>query len=77
MADERNCGHDRCNCSLDGEAQYCSESCQEANSNDATDEPCACGCDGCVRQQAGSNTEILESASLPSGTNVFRIGDFF
>ena len=47
MADDVKCGHDGCGCAVVGEEPYCSLYCQEANSNDATDEPCACGCDGC------------------------------
>ena len=52
MADDNKCGHAGCGCELlgdplVGEGKYCSKSCLEANSNDATDEPCACGCDGC------------------------------
>ena len=52
MADDNKCGHAGCGCELlgdplVGEGKYCSKSCLEANSNDATDEPCACGCNGC------------------------------
>ncbi len=49
MAEDIKCGHNICNCVVVDEAQYCSESCQEANSNDATDEPCDCGCAGCTQ----------------------------
>lgn len=47
MADDVKCGHDGCGCTVVGEELYCSLSCQEANSNDVTDTPCDCGCDGC------------------------------
>jgi len=47
MADNDKCGHDGCGCSLVGDTAYCSEYCQEANSNDAADAPCDCGCDSC------------------------------
>jgi len=47
MADENKCGHDECGCPIAGDSQYCCEYCQEANSNDATNEPCDCGCETC------------------------------
>lgn len=47
MAEENKCGHDGCGCSIEGDALYCCEYCQEANSNDPTNEPCDCGCETC------------------------------
>ena len=52
MAEDNKCGHAACGCplvgdALVGEGKYCSDSCQAANSNDPSNEPCACGCDSC------------------------------
>ena len=47
MADDNKCGHAGCDCPAAVDSKYCTAACQEANSNDATDEPCSCGCETC------------------------------
>jgi hypothetical protein len=49
MADENDgkCGHDMCVCAVTGDAEYCSDHCEDAVDQDLTEINCDCGHAGC------------------------------
>lgn len=50
MADENDnkCGHDMCVCAVTGDAEYCSDHCEDAADQDLTEINCDCGHPGCT-----------------------------
>jgi hypothetical protein len=47
MADENECGHDGCGCSISGDQKYCSDHCENADDQDIIEISCDCGHPGC------------------------------
>jgi hypothetical protein len=48
MADDDNkCGHNGCSCAVSGDAEYCSDHCENAAGQDITEISCDCGHPGC------------------------------
>ena len=47
MANDNKCAHESCNCSIQGDDQYCSDHCKQAAAQDMTEIMCDCGHDCC------------------------------
>ena len=45
--DDNKCGHEGCVCNVGGEAEYCSDHCENAADQDITEISCDCGHPGC------------------------------
>lgn len=48
MNDENNvCAHEMCNCVVDEDTDYCSQSCEDADDQDITEIKCGCSHSAC------------------------------
>ncbi|HLA95096.1 MAG TPA: hypothetical protein VK612_05190 [Pyrinomonadaceae bacterium] len=45
--DNANCKHDGCNCSVTGDAEFCSDHCKEISEQEIIEIACDCGHSGC------------------------------
>ena len=47
MADTDKCGHEKCNCFVDEDQDFCSPHCEAADGQDLTELKCDCGHTAC------------------------------